>query len=87
MSDVSEQKTPFRKGFKAPVHQSGENLQQKAKEKLDKFMIGDGYKVRHSSMPRHLVLALARSKRKKKKEEEKCSEKRQAFAEKIAKER
>lgn len=64
MSDVGERKTPFKEAFKA--RQSGENLQQKAKENLDKFMHGDGYKVRLSNMPAHLALALARAKKKKK---------------------
>lgn len=88
MSDVGERKTPFKEAFKARVRQSGENLQQKAKEKLDKFMIGEGYKVRRSSMPRHLALALARSKKKKKKKKKKSSPKKgRRLRKKIAKKR
>lgn len=75
MSDVGERKTPFKEAFKARVRQSGENLQQKAKENLDKFMHGDGYKVRLSNMPAHLALALARAKKKKKKKKKKCAAK------------
>ena len=67
MSDVGERKTPFKDSFKERVRQSGENLQQNAKENLDKFMRGDGYKVRRSDMPDHLALALARAEKKKKK--------------------
>lgn len=70
MSDVGERKTPLKDAFKARMRQSGENLRQKAKDNLDKFMNGDGYKIRRSDMPRHLALALAKkrvSKKKKKK--------------------
>ena len=67
MSDVGERKTPFNQAFKARMRQSTENLQQKAKENLDKFMHGDGYRVRRSDMPAHLALALARAQKKKKK--------------------
>ena len=75
MSDVGERKTPFKDSFKERVRQSGENLQQKAKENLDKFMRGDGYKVRRSDMPDHLALALARAEKKKKKKRKKSVKK------------
>ena len=81
MSDVGERKTPHKDAFKARMRQSRENLQQKAKENLDRFMNGEGYKVRRSDMPRHLALALAKkrkgiSKKGRKKKQKKNKKKR-----------
>ena len=75
MSDVGERNTPFKEAFKMRVRQSGENLQQKAKEKLDRFMTGEGYKVRRSNMPRHLALALAKNKKDRKKKKKSIAKK------------
>ena len=63
MSDEGERKTPLKDAFKARMRQTRENLQQKAKENLDRFMNGEGYKVRRSDMPRHLALALAKKRK------------------------
>lgn len=64
-TDVGELKKPFKQAFKERVRQSGSNLQQKAKDNLDRFMRGEGYKFGVKILPPHLTNALARKKRKK----------------------
>lgn len=63
-SDVGELKKPFKQAFQERMRQSGSNLQQKAKDNLDRFMRGEGYKVSGKSLPPHLTAILARKKRK-----------------------
>lgn len=63
-SDVGELKKPFKQAFKERMRQSGSNLQQKAKDNLDRFMKGDGYKMGSKSLPLHLAAALGREKKK-----------------------
>lgn len=65
-SDVGDLKKPFKESLKNRLRQSGSNLQQKAKDNLDRFMRGEGYKVGSASLPPHLASALrGRAKKKK----------------------
>lgn len=70
-SDVGELRKPFKEAFKTRVRQSTENLQQKARDNLEKFMSGEGYKVHSSSLPSHLARALAVEKKRKRKSKKK----------------
>lgn len=66
-ADVGENNKPFKEAFQARVRESGSNLQRRAKEKLDKFMNGDGYRISRHALPSRLVAALDKTKKKKKK--------------------
>lgn len=65
-ADVGENNKPFKEAFQARVRESGSNLQRRAKEKLDKFMNGDGYRISRHALPSRLVAALDKTKKKKK---------------------
>lgn len=56
-SDVGELKKPCKQAFKERMRQSGSNLQQKAKDNLDRFMRGDGYELGSKSLTSHLTSA------------------------------
>lgn len=63
-SDVGELKKPFKQAFEERMRQSGSNLQRKAKDNLDRFMRGEGYKLGTKSLPSHLAVALCQKKKK-----------------------
>lgn len=63
-TDVGKKNTHFKEAFKTRMRESSANLQTKAKEKLDKFMHGEGYKVSRAALPSHLVAALRKKKSK-----------------------
>ena len=71
MTDVGDRKTPFGEAFKSRMRQSGEKLREKAKDNLDKFMNGEGFKARRRTMPPHLAIALAKYRKEKKRKSKK----------------
>lgn len=74
-SDVGELKKPFKQAFRERVRQSGSNLQQKAKDNLERFMRGEGYKASMTSLPAHLSAALCGKKKKRRRGAKKKSKK------------
>lgn len=76
-ADVGENNKPFKEAFRARVRESGSNLQSRAKENLDKFMNGDGYRISRHALPSRLAAALDKKKRKKrtKKKKKKAGQK------------